>query len=191
MKRVSGKREAILAAAVTLLAQDGPAGLSASRLAGAVGVSKANLFHHFPTLDDIVLAAFERYILGLESLAGPPPGSLREWLEALMAETTQSIGAAPELSGAYLGFAARARSDPRLRGRLEEVVSAVEAAFAEILATFRPELGAEDLRALAHLVLLAGDGLAIHRTLFPARAEAQAAAWRAFVDLVAGKEDAP
>jgi AcrR family transcriptional regulator len=185
----TGKKQEIVNAAVSLLAAGGAEGLTASALASRAGVSKANLFHHFESLDDIVLAAFEDFILGMESLSAPPAGTFRGWLEALMAEATQSVSAAPELSGAYLGFVARARSDARLRARLEDLVTGIDAAFAQIVRSFRPDMGDAEVRALATLVLIAGDGLLIHRDLFPGRAQVQAAAWRAFIDLVAGKED--
>ena len=184
----TGKKQDIVAAAVTLLATEGPAALTASALAAAARVSKANLFHHFESLDDIVLAAFEDFILGMESLRGAPPPTLREWLEALMAEATQSVAAQPRLSGAYLGFVSRARSEPRLRARLEAVVAEVAAAFAAILRGYLPDRPVAEIKALASLVLVAGDGLVIHRGLFPGRAEAQAAGWGALVDLIAGKE---
>jgi AcrR family transcriptional regulator len=187
----TGKKQEIVAAAVALMAAGGAEALTASALAARAGVSKANLFHHFDSLDDIVLAAFEEFTLGMDTLRSPPPPTLRAWLEALMAEATQSVAATPRLSGAYLALVSRARSEPRLRARLEEVVDGIDAAFAEIVRQFRPDLEERQLRALATLVLVAGDGLVIHSDLFPARAEAQAAAWRAFIDLVAGKETPP
>jgi len=185
----TGRKQEIVAAAVALMAAGGSEALTASALAAAAGVSKANLFHHFESLDDIVLAAFEDFILGMAGLSAPPAGDFRGWLEALVAEAAESMSAAPKLSGAYLGFVTRARSEPRLRARLEEVVGGIDAAFREIVRGFRPDLGDAQVRALATLVLVAGDGLLIHRDLFPGRAPAQAAAWRTFIDLVAGKED--
>jgi AcrR family transcriptional regulator len=171
------------------MAAGGPEAPTASALAEACGMSKANLFHHFESLDDVVLAAFEDFILGMQSLRGPSKGSLREWLTGLMAEATASVASAPQLAGAYLAFVARARSDARLRARIEQVVADVTAAFAAIIASYRPLLDETELQALASLVLVAGDGMVIHRDLFPGRAASQAAAWQTLVDLIAGKED--
>lgn len=184
----TGKKQDIVAAAVALLAEGGPEALTASALATAAGVSKANLFHHFGSLDEVVLAAFEDFLLGMESLREPPPATLRDWLEALMAEAAQSLAARPRLSGAYLAFVARARSEPRLRARLEAVVAEARAGFAAIIGGFRPDLSAAQAEALASLVLIAGDGMVIHRDLFPDHLAAQTAGWRALVDLIAGKE---
>ena len=55
-------RAAIVDAAVAILGRDGAEGLSASALAREVGISKATLFHHFSSIDEIPLVAFERMI---------------------------------------------------------------------------------------------------------------------------------
>lgn len=163
----------------------GPEALTASALAKAAGVSKATLFHHFESLDDIVLEAFEQFIMALPSIGGEAPASLRAWLLALGSDTSAAVGEAPRLSRAYFAFVSRAQSDVRLRQRLAEIVSGVSAAFTQSIARSRPKAAAPENAALASLVLIASDGLAIHRGLFPERAASQEAAWRAFVDLTA------
>lgn len=60
-------RMVILEAALKLLGRAGPDACSASTLAKEAGVSKATLFHHFGSIEDIPLAAFERF--WLQSLA--------------------------------------------------------------------------------------------------------------------------
>jgi AcrR family transcriptional regulator len=182
------KRQDIIEAAVRLMAQGGPEALKASALAAAAGVSKANLFHHFGTLDAVVLAAFEQFFLGLESVQGKAPASLRDWLLGLGAETGTSMNEAPPLSRAYFAFVARAMADAALKRRIGEIADMARAAFAETIRRFRPAASTEESEALAGLVLIAGDGLALHRGLFPERAGQQDAAWRAFVDLIAPKE---
>lgn len=184
MARASS-RQTIIDAAIELMSRGGPEALTASALADAAGVSKATLFHHFQALDDIVLEAFEQFIMGLESVRGTPPVTLRAWLLALGSDTTMAVDEAPRLNRAYFAFVSRAQSDPRLRQRLEEIVSGVVEAFAQSIGHYRPAAATADNAALANLVLIAGDGLAIHRGLFPKRAPSQEAAWRAFVDLIA------
>ena len=178
-------RQSIIEAATALMSSGGPEALTASALAEAAGVSKATLFHHFKSLDDIVLEAFEQFIMALPSIGGDAPASLREWLLALGSDTTAAVGDAPRLSRAYFAFVSRAQSDERLRRRLAEIIEAVVLAFESSLAGYRPASTPERRTALANLVLIAGDGLAIHRGLFPERSQSQEAAWRAFVDLVA------
>lgn len=184
-----GKRDEIVAAAIRLLSRGGAAGLTASALAVEAGVSKANIFHHFSSIDEVAVAAFESFILGMAALAPDPAAGLRSWLLALGAETAELMEGRRAEAGAYLGFIARAQSDERLRARLEVVMAAFEAALREALLTMAPErFGDGEARVLATLLLLTGDGLALHRQLFPARAAAQRAAWIGLVDLIAPKE---
>ena len=52
-------REHILQAARELLYESGYEGASMEEIAEAAGVKKANLFHYYPTKENLVLAAFE------------------------------------------------------------------------------------------------------------------------------------
>lgn len=183
------KRQEIVEAAVRLLGTVGPEGLSAAALAAEAGVSKANVFHHFRTIDDVVLEAFELFLLSMAAFSPEPGTSLREWLLALGAETTQLADQERELAGAYFAFAVRAQADPRLQARLAETVTAAEAGFATAVSALAPgRFTAAETQALASLLMIAGDGLAIHRHLFPERAAQQQAAWRALVDRIAPQE---
>lgn len=184
----TGKKQDIVAAAVALMAAGGAEALTASALAARAGVSKANLFHHFDSLDDIVLAAFESFFMELESLAGPLPGSLREWLLGLGAEARQVMDDQPQLGGAYLAFLARAKAEPRLRARVKQIAEDAETGFVRIIATLAPQMDPDRVRALAALVLFAGDGLALHRDLLPDRGTRQAEGWRLLVNAIAPEE---
>jgi len=182
------RKQDIVDAAIRLMAEGGPEALTASALAKAAGISKATLFHHFASLDDIVLASFDRYMMSLQSVSGPLPGSLRDWLLALGAEAAQSVARDTQLANAYFGFVMRSKSEPRLRARLAEIAAGAETAFYEIIRQLEPVLGEREARQLASLVQVAGDGLALHHDLFPQRAAALDDGWRALVDLVAPEE---
>ncbi len=78
-----GKRDAIIDAALRLLARAGATGFTASALASEAGVSKANIFHHFTSLDAVVLAAFDTAFADIEALAPPQGQTLRDWLLAI------------------------------------------------------------------------------------------------------------
>jgi len=185
----AGKRDAIIAGAMRILARDGAAGLTAASLAREAGVSKANVFHHFETLNAVVLAAFEVFLLGMDGMRPLPGTRLRDWLLALGTETAAQMDDDPALSGAYFAFAARARTDPDLRRRLAQLVETVEGRFADALALLAPERFTTAERSrLAALILITGDGLALHRQLFPERRDSQLAAWLDFVDSIAPKE---
>lgn len=181
----TNKRQDIIEAAISILAAGGAEALTASALAERAGVSKANIFHHFARLDDIVLEAFEAFLMGMPSMQPLPGMDLRSWLMALGADTAASMDAEPGLSGAYFGFVAKARTDQQLRAQLQQLAGRAKAQFEAALAVLVPDrLSDEERQALAALILLTGDGLAMHRHLFPDEAASQAAAWTRFVNMI-------
>ncbi|KRA55376.1 TetR/AcrR family transcriptional regulator [Devosia sp. Root635] len=185
----AGKRDEIVAAAVRLLAREGAAGLTAASLAREAGVSKANVFHHFETLNAVVMAAFEAFLLGMDGMRPQPGTPLRVWLLALGAETAAQMDDDPALSGAYIAFVARAQADPDLRRRLAQLARMAEENFLAALELLAPtRFSLVERQRLAALILIAGDGLAMHRQLFPERRDSQLAAWSAFVDTIAPEE---
>jgi AcrR family transcriptional regulator len=186
----AGKRQEIIDAAIRLMANKGATGLTAAALAAEASVSKANVFHHFATLDDVVLAAFEQFLLGMEAFSPKPGMTLRAWLEGLGLETVTLMEAQRSLTGAYFAFVSRAQGDERLRQRMAETVSLGEQGFAAAITALAPcRFTPAETTALASLILIAGDGLAVHRHLFPERAAGQDAAWRCFVDRIVPQED--
>ena len=111
-------RHEILDEALTLLGRAGPDAFSAGALAREANVSKATIFHHFASVDDILLAAFDwRQTLepGAEAHR-----SARASLEGL---GEQLIGAAqrdPALLKAQAVFFSRAIFDPGMNARLSQ-----------------------------------------------------------------------
>jgi AcrR family transcriptional regulator len=185
----AGKRDEIVVAAMRVLARDGTAGLTAASLAREAGVSKANVFHHFETLNAVVLVAFEAFLVGMDGMRPQAGMPLRDWLLALGNETASQMDGDPALAGAYFAFAARAQADPDLRRRLAQLATTVEAHFEAGLDLLAPaRFTPAERRRLASLILITGDGLALHRQLFPDRRDSQLAAWRAFVDGIAPEE---
>jgi AcrR family transcriptional regulator len=190
--RRPGKKQEIVEAAIRILSTEGTPGLTASALAAQAGVSKANLFHHFESLDDIVIAALEQFLHSMPAMTPSLGTPLRSWLLALGAQTVELMDNQRVEAGAYVAFMARAQSDERLRARLLEVVEGAEGAFVAAIHLLAPgRWSATEVENIANLILMAGDGLAIHRQLFPARAARQQAAWAALVDTIAPKEDPP
>ena len=60
-------REAILEAALQVLASDGVAELSHARLAREIGYSRAGVEHHFPTRTDLLMALLDEYRTRMEA----------------------------------------------------------------------------------------------------------------------------
>lgn len=63
-RRVKGglTRNNILEVVLRTAGKEGAKGLTAQKIAEAAGVSKANLFHHFSSMDEIVMEAMMRYL---------------------------------------------------------------------------------------------------------------------------------
>lgn len=173
-------RSAIIDAAVTVLGRDGPDGFSASALAREVGVSKATLFHHFPSIDEIPTAAFERMIAGSLAIDMKPNASLAETVEILGRGTAELVRSQRGFFNAYLALMSRAMFDERLRTQLQ---ASGDALLERLRALFSPKLArSEDAAAFARLVAMQLDGSAIHRMAFGNDKEIDAA-WGLLVEL--------
>jgi AcrR family transcriptional regulator len=64
----SAARDRIVTAALELFSEHGVAGTSLQMIADAVGVTKAAVYHQYPTKDEIVVAVAEDELAGLERL---------------------------------------------------------------------------------------------------------------------------
>jgi AcrR family transcriptional regulator len=180
MTRGKDTRTRILRAAVELMGREGPGHFTASALAREVGVSKATLFHHFASLDDIPLAALEEVLMDAMTRLGDDDRPLEEYLEG-MGREMEVIAHDERFLNAYFVFFIKGIFDPRLRQRLAEggfeLHRQVMAALGHRLA---PE---EDAEAVARLVEVILDGIALHHLLMGDH-EVLDRAWRRFIRLV-------
>lgn len=181
-------RQRIEEAAITVLAEAGLDGFTASRLAAAADVSKANLYHHFSGLDEIVLASFERLAMGM-FLISPPKGTpLQTWLTEMGHSLIEMPDAQRGAMRAYLVFFMRAMVDDRLRAKIGETLTDSLAAVATIIGELSPRLlDAEELEALARLILIAGDGFVVHAQMLDGDVEALKRSWALLVESIVPK----
>ena len=174
-------RAAIIDAAVAILGREGPEGFSASALAREVGVSKATLFHHFASLDEIPLAAFDRLIGQILDLAPPGDAPLGETLARFGEGTFAVVEERREVLGAYLVFLGKAMFDQRLRERFR---LSGESLLARMCAMFAPHTKSqEEAAALARLTAIVLDGMALHALALGDRAGIERA-WALFCETV-------
>jgi AcrR family transcriptional regulator len=85
-EEASNRRDRVVAAAVRLFAARGVAGTSMRRIAQAVGITDATLYHYFPSKDALIEAAFRSasfQVDDLEAAFEGTAGSLRERLLAV------------------------------------------------------------------------------------------------------------
>ncbi len=174
-------RTAIIDGAIRLLGRDGPDGFSASALAREVGISKANIFHHFASLDDVPLAALDRFGAAMLAPAGKtPPKTPRDLLLRLGEATFQVTLEQSGFFRAYFVFFARALFDERMRRQLSASAEPTLAGIAEQLGRFMPKAEAE---VTARLALMTLDGLGLHLLALGEERKARQA-WRKFVDTI-------
>jgi AcrR family transcriptional regulator len=88
---LSAAQARIVAAALGLFAEHGVGGTSLGMIAGALGVTKAAVYHQFRTRDEIVLAAAEAELARLQTVldlaeSQPSPEQAREVLVTLIVD---------------------------------------------------------------------------------------------------------
>jgi AcrR family transcriptional regulator len=149
-------RDAILAAALEALTASPDASLNA--IARRAGVANATLYRHFPTREDLVLAAYQQEVRKLVDAAGAllqrqaPIDALRSWVERLAGYAVTKHGLADAL---------RKATGPGRDLSQAETYTAIVAALDRLLqanisaGTLRPDLDAVDvILALAGLFQL-------------------------------------
>jgi AcrR family transcriptional regulator len=155
-------RNSILDAAIKLLGSAGPDGFSASAIANEAGVSKATVFHHFRTVDEIPLVALDRF--WASSLAGtmPESTSARDYLLGIADQIRSLTGKRRTLLRAHLVFLVKALFDPRL-GRLLASTSAHmhELTMNELSKRLPRRVPPEKIETVTRMVEMVLDGMMI------------------------------
>lgn len=105
----------ILDAAIEIMSTEGYEGLSASRLAAAASISKANLFHHFRTLEDVPIAAFEVIANQIVAAQLPANGTAHDFIAAMGELALATLAERRGFYAAYVSFLARAVFELRLK----------------------------------------------------------------------------
>jgi AcrR family transcriptional regulator len=159
----SGRREAILAAALTLFRQRGFHAVGIDEIGTAAGISGPGVYRHFPSKSSLLVALLdglsERMLAAAEQIqkADDPP---EEALERLVAFQVTTAVAERALLAVWLQDApSLPRPDlERLRDREDGYAAVWEATLAQL----RPELGAGETRAVVHSALGAINSIAFH-----------------------------
>lgn len=157
------RRNDILDAAISLFTQHGLHDTSIADIARDVGVTKAALFHHYPTKDDLALAVL-RFSDG-ELEAASTHASRQRGVARIQAEPTRAQGLvvhAPRLIRLHATLCAEATA-PRhplhdeYRGRLTDHIATMQTAYAEAIdaGAVRTDLSPAAL-ALRHVALWEG-----------------------------------
>ena len=173
----------ILDSALALLGRGGADAFSAGALAREANVSKATIFHHFASVDEILLATFDwRQSLELD---GGQPTSAHAYLVGLGEQLFAAARSDPALLRARAVFFTRAVFDSGMNARLAECGADMHRRLvAGLRARLSPKVTVAEIGSMARLVAMALDGLMINLVT---RTEEQAQfrrAWTHLVDLL-------
>jgi AcrR family transcriptional regulator len=175
-------RVAILKAAVRLLGRERPDMLSASALAKETGVSKATIFHHFHTLDEIPVVALEQFWMrSLDFNAGRKKQLAPTW--------RNSAGRWPARSSflrAHVVFLTNAVFDTSLRRRLAAGSVQMRREMIRELSVRLPKPSPpSDVEAIARVTETFLDGMMVNLAIHGKRGLANASqVWTQFIDLL-------
>ncbi len=180
-ERAARTREEILEAAINLFARRGFLATTMSDLARSIKMTPGALYWHFPTKEDVLLAAIEelnaRYIREFDPfLAEARKLPAREQLVQFL-ERTQTFLRHRREYGIFFGMVAAESADqnPRVAEALRQAVGVYVEALAGIIRygqlktnEFRIDL---DAKALAHSVIGSHMGIIIHHRLYDPEVE--------------------
>jgi TetR/AcrR family transcriptional regulator, regulator of biofilm formation and stress response len=161
-------REALLAAAVRVVATRGLRHLTYRSVAQEAGVAHGLVAHHFGTRDSLLEAALEFSLGNSVGSISAKPGSGD--LDALFAGVVEMVQANPDDQAFQYELILEARRRPELRPQVEQV-------YATYRQALRAELevaGIDAGDALVHLVFAAVDGLVFQQVCLDDPAAARA-----------------
>ncbi len=182
-------RNEILDAVLTLLGREGPDAFSAGALAREANVSKATIFHHFASVDEILLAAVDwRQSLELD---GRQSTSAHAYLDGLGQQLARAAQGDPALLKAQAVFFTRAIFDREMNARLSEGAAVVHRLIVEALRARLPSnVTAAEVESAARIVEMALDGLMINLVMRADEGEQLRRAWTLLVDRLLAGENA-
>jgi AcrR family transcriptional regulator len=142
-------------------------------------VSKATLFHHFPSIDDIPLAAFDRLIEQMLDWPFADDATTEDRIAQLGAMTFAAVETHRDFFNAYFVFFGKAMFDERLRTRFRQSIKTLLARMEDVFS----DADDIDRKALARLVAIVLDGLALHLLALDDAHEVERA-WKLFQRVV-------
>ncbi len=180
-------RAKILRATVRILGRDGPDQFSASALAKEAGVSKATLFHHFRSIDEIPILAMESYWTQALSPVGGNPSSAHAYLLNLGAQLLDLSRKRSTFLKAHIVFLVKAMFDPGLHASLAAGSVQMHRHMEQELAARLPKsLPRREIEAATRMIEMMLDGLLLGMAAVdgPRALALSRRAWIRFVDLL-------
>ena len=163
-----GGAEALLDAAEQLLVSEGRDGLTTRRVARAAGVNQGLVYHHFGSLEELMLAVLERFTQRLierqRAMYARAVPFREKWLEAMGYMEADLAAGYPKV---WLELQALGWNRPELRSRVAGVNEAWRSVLRDAFAEAREEYGLTEqqlpLEAAVALVMTFTQGLDVER----------------------------
>lgn len=151
-------RQALVDAAIRLVAREGMPRLTYRSLTAEAGVSQGSLRHHFPNLIAVLEAALESCLDVSRSYIARPQGPL----EALLAHMARMMRERPEIPAFLTEVYMVARHTPELL----EIVQRQQQNYRDSVRRSLEAVGVAADDELVDVVLAIGDGLMYQRVIF-------------------------
>ena len=163
-QRGAATRKRIVQASLVLIARDGLVGLTGAALSREAGVSKATVFHHFPTLDQVPLAALDHVLEGLVA-AFQHHESARGYLLQAGRDVLRLTAEGEDEALVMNALLTSAGQHPELKRRMASLSMMYRDQMATELLALAPHAAPERAREVADIAVTAIDGLATHLAL--------------------------
>ncbi len=161
-RRAKGEetKQKIIEAAIEIVSTQGIKGLSAKKVADNAGISKSNVFHHFKSVDDILLAM-------IAGLCETMTAALRDHnftsLEPFLQTMGSSTFSLSDQELAYYRVLFAFYDDAVFHERYKEQLLTIKNEFAKYLKTMILEIeGVEISTELSEMITMDLDGLGLH-----------------------------
>lgn len=174
-------RQEILAAAFALLIDEGPAALTAGKLAKKASVSKASLFHHFESVDDIPLILLKNIFEQLaEKIDKRKPKDISTLVQMLGQGVLDAPPARRKVTAALLHFYIRAAHEETYRQQQQKILGLLFEQFqASFEAVLDRPLTAWEKRTIPPMVAFSLEGIGLFSIILDDRSSLESA-WKAF-----------
>lgn len=180
-------RQKLLFGALELVASSGLQGLTAGKLAAAVGVSKSTIFHHFPSFEQLPIEAMRLWIsMILEPMRERTFESLSGYLEALGAAVLSESSEFEEGKMYYrasMAFFHKALCEEAFFVEFSQFLSSFVVGEREVIAALTGLAeDSEVIQGATSLLASTLDGLTMHKALLGADAHVEQA-WAQFSEM--------
>lgn len=166
VKKGEQTRLRLLHTAIVIIAESGVRSVSAAKLADAAKISKSNVFHHFKTIDELLLASLQLLSEQMLNVMRAEFNHAEQLLEQIGAMILAADKEQTLAFKAFLSFYHEALFDARYAQVLEqsraEMLVLIRAQLCQVAVS---PLDEQQLDAISTLLLSLWDGLGLHRLI--------------------------